>query len=95
MKALGYRKRLQQAYIDLFGGSNEQGEMILEDLANLSGFFQALDPGHSSEVLQHYEGRRALFCHVLRMGRSNRAQLGLPEAERTIDWNPGEERKSA
>ena len=94
MKSWTKKKKLQQAYADLFGGGNEQGEMILENLAEKAGLLMELDPGHASELLQHYGGRRAMVLHILHMGRRSRSRLELHEVERTMDWDPGAEREA-
>ncbi len=85
----GLRRRLQarlnlsNAYRRLFSGhgSKADAEIVLSDLANVTGFYRVTEPG--AGTLDYQEGKRAVYGRVfrfLRMSADERA--GLEEAAR-------------
>jgi hypothetical protein len=61
--------RLVQAYKAFADGKAglEDSQLILVDLAIISGFFAVPEPGISSEELQHHGGARRVFGRIVRM----------------------------
>lgn len=72
--------RLAQAYAAVFGGNgtDEDAELVLADLANVSGFYAVEDANVSSTARAFADGRRDLMNRILRM-----SQFG-PEQQTTL-----------
>lgn len=60
------KAQLARAYKAVFSGraSQEQAEVVLSDLANVTGFYRCHPAGTSAEVLQYSEGMRFVFGHI-------------------------------
>lgn len=58
--------RLTQAYRNVFSGnpSRDDQQIVLADLANVSGFQRVFPSEVSTEVLRYSEGKRALYAHI-------------------------------
>lgn len=96
----GSRRRLQArlglgaAYRRLFAGrgSKADGEMVLADLANHTGFYRVTEPG--AGALEFAEGKRAVFGRVFRFLRMTDAEVAALEeaarAEALTDAREGE-----
>lgn len=86
---VGFRRRVQarfalaQAYRRLFSGhgSKADGEVVLSDLANHTGFYRVTEPG--AGALDFAEGKRAVYGRVFRFLRmSDEEVASLEEAAR-------------
>ena len=96
----GFRRRVQarfalaQAYRRLFSGrgSKADGEVVLADLANHTGFYRVTEPG--AGALDFAEGKRAVYGRVFRFLRMSDAEVASLEeaarAEALTDAREGE-----
>ena len=68
--------RLQSAYQAFAAGSanKQDAELILVDLALVSGYFEVQEPGVSNEALQNMAGARRVYGRIVRM-------VSMPEKE--------------
>ena len=66
--------RLAQAYQAVFGGNGtqEDAELVLADLANVSGFYAVEDADVSATARAFADGRRDLMNRILRMSQMSR-----------------------
>ncbi len=96
----GLRRRLQarlslgKAYRRLFSGhgSKADAEVVLADLANVTGFYRVTEPG--AGTLDYQEGKRAVYGRIfrfLRMGADETANLEeAARSEALADAREGE-----
>lgn len=68
--------RLAQAYAAVFGGNgtDEDGELVLADLANVSGFYAVEDANVSATARAFADGRRDLMRRILSMSSFGQEQ---------------------
>ena len=61
--------RLAQAYQAVFGGNStqEDADLVMADLANVSGFYAVEDANVSATARAFADGRRDLMNRILRM----------------------------
>lgn len=81
--------RLQSAYAQFAAGNanKEDAEMILVDLATVSGYFAVNEPGVSNEALQNMEGARRVYGRIVRMVNMTSTELAALIEAATIELN--------
>lgn len=88
-------RRLAEAYRALFDAkaTKPQAEMVLTDLARVSGFFNTLGAPFSHDERAHFDGQRAVYGHIYRFLRMTEGEMrALQEAARVealVDANEG------
>lgn len=88
--------RLRTAYINVFTGraSREDADIVLVDLARVSGYYNTTSPQTPADELKFYEGQRSVFGRIYSMiNPSSRFMAELAKgvaAEMAIDATQGE-----
>lgn len=88
--------RLTQAYQQVFAGkpSQQDQELVLADLANVSGFYRTSPHGFSSEQLWQMDGARRVYGRIFDHLRLDEADLHALETaarrEAAVDEDPNE-----
>lgn len=75
---------LEAAYREVFAAHSEASQIVLNDLAQFTGFYGVLPIGTAERDMQYREGSRAVFARIFQfLSQSTEGAGALDESART------------